>query len=313
MSSPSNAEPAAIFEPATAERDTPLAPTRPFYWSVRREVWEHRAVWIAPLAAAGVVLFGFIIALFRLPQKIHIAHVPPPEVPIGMLSASQGFAGGVILVTSVIVAVFYCLGALNNERRDRSILFWKSLPVSDITTVLSKLFIPMVVLPAVAFAIILATQFVQLILGSAFLAAHAMNPAILWTGLVAHIAMGVVYTVIVVALWYAPIYGWLLLVSGWARRVPLLWAVLPLLAVCIVEKIGFDTDYFWSMLFYRVTGFADEAFGGAAGMHGQNMIDPLTLLTPDRFVASPGLWIGLIFAAATLAAAMWLRRYRDPG
>ncbi|HEY1709898.1 MAG TPA: hypothetical protein VGG10_16635 [Rhizomicrobium sp.] len=312
MSSPSNAEPAAIFEPSTAAHTAPLAPTRPFYWSVRRELWEYRSVWIAPLVSAGFVLFGFIIALIRLPAKMHVTRMPPAEVPVGMLSAAQGFAAAVILATSLTVCVIYCLGALNHERRDRSILFWKSLPVSDITTVLSKMFVPMVALPAVAFAVALATQLVQLVLGSAFLATHGMNPAILWNGLLGHIVVGGFYTVIVTALWYAPIYGWLLLVSGWARRVPLLWAVLPLLAVCIVEKIGFDTDYFWSMLFYRITGFAQEAFGGVH-IHGGNIVDPLMLLTPDRFVASLGLWIGLAFAAAFLATAIWLRRYRDPG
>jgi ABC-2 type transport system permease protein len=112
----------------------------------------------------------------------------------------------------------------------------------------------------------------------------------------------------VLALWHAPLYGWLLLVSSWARRAVFLWAVLPPVAVSVLEKVAFNTSYFQSMINYRLMGFAREAFAG--GMH--DTIDSLAQLTPGNFLSTPGLWIGLAFAAAFLAAAVRMRRYREP-
>ena len=115
------------------------------------------------------------------------------------------------------------------------------------------------------------------------------------------------HLVTVHALWYAPIYGWLLLVSGWARRAPFLWATLPPLAIGVVEKIAFNTTHFAAMLENRISGDA-----AAVTMPGRLPMDPMTHLTPGHFLSSPGLWIGLAIAAAFLAAAVRLRRYQGP-
>ncbi len=119
------------------------------------------------------------------------------------------------------------------------------------------------------------------------------------------------YGLTVHALWYAPIYGWLLLVSAWARRTPVLWAALPLLAIAVVERLAFNTSYFASLLRYRLTGAMTEAFAVRL-QRGGGSLEQLSQLSPMRFVSSPGLWLGLAFAAACLAAAVRLRRYRDP-
>ena len=116
------------------------------------------------------------------------------------------------------------------------------------------------------------------------------------------------HLLIVHALWYAPIYGWLLLVSAWARRAPFLWASLPLLAIGVVEKIAFNTSHFGALLGHRMIGGP----GGDDFMTGILSMDPLMHFTPGAFLSSPGLWIGLAVAAAFLAAAVRLRRYRDP-
>ena len=118
------------------------------------------------------------------------------------------------------------------------------------------------------------------------------------------------YGLVAIALWHAPIYGWALLVSGWARRATFLWALLPLLAIGIFEAITFGTSHFASLVNYRLMGFAAEAFDFQA--HSRPTIDSLAQLTPGKYLSTPGLWIGLVFAAAFLAAAIRLRRYRGP-
>lgn len=287
-----------------------LPATRPLYWSVRRELWENRSIYIAPLIAAGVVLFGFSLSAIHLPQHRLDALALDPARQAVAISLPYDFAAMAIILTSLIVGAFYCLGALHNERRDRSILFWKSLPVSDLTTVLSKASIPLVVLPLIVFAVVLATQLIMLTLSTVILLANGMDAATTWTRLpLFQMWWVLLYGLAVLALWYAPIWGWLLLVSGWARRAPFLWAVLPPLALCVVEKIAFDTGNFASVLSYRLGGFAD-AFTVRA--HGKVPLEPLPQIDAARFLSTPGLWAGLAVAAAFLAAAVWQRRYREP-
>src|SRR5438309_5666950 len=135
---------------------------RPFYWSVRRELWENRSIYFIPLIAAAIFLFGFLINLINL--RYHIRGVAWTHETFSM---PHEISGALIMGTALIVGIFYSLDALYGERRDRSILFWKSLPVSDLTAVLSKLSIPLVVIPLLSFAITLVTQCIMLLLSSA--------------------------------------------------------------------------------------------------------------------------------------------------
>jgi ABC-2 type transport system permease protein len=302
----------AMLEPALraeAVAQTAVSAPRRFYWSVRRELWEYRSIVIAPLAAAGVILFGVLLGTAHQSQTFHLISSLPPARQRVLFALPYIIAEAAIVTTASIVAFFYCLGALHNERRERSILFWKSLPVSDLTTVLAKVSIPLLVLPVVVFPIIVVTQIIMRALSLAFLGLHGLSTTLLTTQ-VPLFPMWIVtlYVLIVLVLWYAPIWAWLLLVSGWSRRMAFLWAVLPPLALCVIEAIAFNTSYFGSLLMNRLAGGIDESVDGVAKGRMFNVAQ----LDPVKFVSSPGLWIGLVVAAAFLATAVWLRRYRDP-
>ena len=289
----------------------PIAPTRPLYWSVRRELWENRSIYIAPLIVAAVQVFGFAISTIGLAERRRAVLLLDPAKQRAAIEMPYDLAAMMMIFTVFIVGVFYCLDALHGERRDRSILFWKSLPVSDLTTVLSKAIIPLVILPAVSFAIVVCVHLIMLSMSSVNLIFHGVNPATTW----AHFPvfqnwLVLLYGLVAVALWHAPIYGWLLLVSGWARRATFLWTVLPLLAIGILEKIAFNTSYLASVVKHRLMGFAPDAFD-FQGRHDPT-IDSLAQLTPGRYLSTPGLWIGLVVAAAFIAATVRLRRYRGP-
>src|SRR5881409_1688076 len=293
-------ESAGVSDPG----DRPATP-QPFYWSVRRELWENRSIYVAPILVAIVVLFGFLVSTIGLPERRRAVLLLDPAKARAAIEAPYDMAAIMLILTAFIVGIFYCLDALHGERRDRSILFWKSLPVSDLTTLLSKATIPLAALPLVTFAIIVATQLVMLLWTSVLLITHGMNPGSTWT----HFSLFqqsfiLLYGLVAIALWHAPIYGWALLVSGWARRATFLWAVLPLLAIGFFEKITFNTSYFASMLKERLLGFAPAAFD--FNMH------TVPQMTPGRYLTSSGLWLGIIFAATFIAAAVRLRRYRGP-
>ena len=286
-------------------------PTRPLYWSVRRELWENRSIYLAPLVVMAVVLLASLISTIGLPRTMRTLPTLDPAAQHAVVVRAFGMAPAPIMLATFLVGMFYSLDALYGERRDRSLLFWKSLPVSDLTTVLSKASIPLVVLPLIAFVLSMATIVILLVLGTAVLLANGMSPARLWGEVrLFQQPLVMLYGLAVHTLWFAPIYGWLLLISAWARRTPVLWAVLPLFAISVVERLAFNTSLFLSLLRYRLTGAMEEAFRVTPRHAG--IIDHLSQLDPVRFLGSPGLWIGLAFAAASLAAAVRLRRYREP-
>ena len=308
MNTQSNAMPESHLElPVIAP--VVISGTRRMYWSLRRELWEYRSIYVAPLAVAVLILFGFLISTIHLRDKMRTALTLSPMQQHELIAQPYNFAALLIMFTTLVVAVFYCLDALHGERRDRSILFWKSLPVSDLIAVLAKASIPLVVLPLVTFAITVVTQFIMLLLSTMVLLGDDPGIATLWTQLpLFQMSLLLLYHLVTVhALWHAPIYGWLLLVSGWARRAAFLWAGLPLVAIGIVERIAFNTSHFAAMLEHRLGGSAE-----AVTAPGTLPMDTMTHLTPFHYLSNPGLWLGLALTAAFLAAAVRLRRYRGP-
>lgn len=321
----------AVPETMPAATTTTASSTRPFFWSVRREIWEYGSLYIAPLAVAGLVLFGFVISFFsmaRHEQEIR-ATLTPDSMPAIMVLPYDIAAVSVIAV-GVIVGLFYCLGALYNERRERSILFWKSLPVSNLTTVLSKAFIPLVVLPIIVFAVTVVLHLVMLALNIVARMASGMSVNDLLSNLpIFQMEIVMLYGAFAFALWHAPIYAWFIFVSGWAKKAPFLWGILPPLALVLVERLAFGTHYAGRLISYRLGGAVDAAFSRPTMLpihvlhehvtqnhgtrHGMDGVPVFGLQQIDLagFLSTPGLWAGLVVAAAFLAAAVWMRRKRE--
>ncbi len=281
-------------------------PVRPFYWTVRRELWEHRSLYIAPLIVAALALIGALVTV--VPGVVgSLAKVATVDAmkQTSQLSAPYSAVALLVMITSVFVGCFYCLDALHGERRDRSILFWKSLPVSDAITVLAKASIPMLVLPLMAFVIITAVQLVTVFASTLVLLAHGTSIATLWSKLpFVRMPIGLFYFLVVTALWYAPVYAWLLFVSVWAKRGTFIWAVVPPLAALALVSAGSGSSDVKSFLKSRLIGAFEQGFT-------TNSSDQ-TLPDPSKLLSNPELWIGLVLAAALLFATVRLRRRREP-
>lgn len=309
MNTASNAVPE---DPVGSQASAPavMSTARVFYWSVRRELWEHRSIYVAPLAVAALILAGFLISTVHLADRMRAALTLSPMQQAEAIQQPYTFAAMLMMASFFIVALFYSLDALYGERRDRSILFWKSMPVSDLMTVLAKASVPILILPLLTFTLTITMQGIMALLSTVVLRANGLSAATLWSHLpLPQMSLMLLdHLVGVHGLWYAPIYCWLLLVSAWARRAPFLWAVLPLFAMGIVERIAFNTAYLSALLQYRLLGGPE----GMAFDAGSMSTDSLAKLNPVNFLMSPGLWIGFAFAAAFLFAAARLRRSRGP-
>jgi len=180
MNNQSTTAPESFLQPRGLSPATESA-ARAFFWAIRRELWENRSLYIAPLIAATVFLFAFLVSLFSLRHRVSSSQLNSAQLR-DALTTQLDLAAALIMGTAFVVGIFYTLDALYGERRDRSILFWKSLPVSDLTTVLSKFTIPIVVVPMVSFAITLLTQFCMLLLSSVVLAGIGAEVGTVWTG-----------------------------------------------------------------------------------------------------------------------------------
>jgi ABC-2 type transport system permease protein len=301
-------------------------PVRPFYWSVMRELWENRALFIAPLVVGGLAVVILIYVAIFGAYDVKMLGSVPPEAAGRVATFGYGVIAWAMSMVMNITVFFYLLDALQGERKDRSVLFWKSMPVSDTTTVLSKLFTALVVSGVIVAAVAIATQVVLILVASVVMMVGGANPLAVWgSAELGQMTVAIIYWQIAAALWYAPVAAWLLLVSSWAKRVTILWAVFTPIAAAVFERLAIRTHYLQDVISARLNDpvlkqflASSHARGAeftvndetvkAHGMAGRvlDAIDPLA------FFSNPWLWVGLAVAAGFVAAAIWMRRYREP-
>ena len=295
-----------------------------FIWLVRREIWEHKAIWVAP----AILLVCLLLAVIT--GNVHLGPIGEMDgsTPLGSLPQEKqikllliAYAGIALVVYMVmgIVGFFYALDSLYADRRDRSVLFWKSLPLSDAETVLSKFTIAAIVIPLVAFVGALLAQFFIAGGGAAKLAAAGHAAGIMWQpeALLGGVALSLMWCVTAM-FWYSPVIAYLMLASAWAPKGPFLWAVLPPVAISLLEVVLLRTshakDFIADRMFglYRLLGSQDQHVAGDAVRDEVIKLSNIDLAANLReFYGSPDMWLGVVAAALLLAGAIWVRRYRD--
>ena len=286
-----------------------MTSARHLNWSIRRELWENRSLYLAPAALALVILIGFATNSSRYTDRLRIIQqlVAEKQVLAAMLPFT--LAASVIVATTWLAAGFYCLDALHGERRDRSILFWKSMPVSDLTSVLAKMSVPLAAAPLIAGVVALAAQAVLLVVAAIFLAIQGVEAGAMLSRLpYGAMLVSLFYGAAVQALWFAPVFAYLLMVSAWAKRSTFAWAFIPIFGAWAVESITSGTQYVSNLVRYRLSGGQVHAFT-IDGRDGT--VTSLSQMTPWEYLTAPGLWLGLLFAAGFVAVAVQLRRRRE--
>jgi ABC-2 type transport system permease protein len=285
-----------------------------FLWLIRREFWENRAIWLVP------ALFGIALTVAVLFGRIDIITSISPEQQ-RVIGPMVLFAYGVtFFVVMSIYSTWYLLECLYADRKDRSVLFWKSLPISDTATVLAKLFTGVIVIPAVYFvATDVSTLLMALIVS---LRAHVYFGSTLWRSdlwLQLHVLW--LYVIVTTAIWYLPITGWLMLVSAWAKRGVMLWFILPPLGLYWAEHWFFNTHVVGTQLAERILGYLTQAFydhsNRSAWVTTTTGKDTVTtpssvwrVIDPLGFFSSPATWIGVLVGAVLIYGAIQLRLRR---
>ena len=313
-----------------------------FVTLLKREYWESKTsfVWV-PLVITGITLFTAVLGLIIASTgsietgeygshdlgslfKLYDVSVDPDIKAFATQSALYSGVYTYYLVLA-IVGFFYCLGALYDDRKDKSILFWKSMPVSDSQTVISKFVSVAVVAPLIYWLIILATNIMMLVVGTIFAWLSGVDA---WSALWANsgffkVAAYQFAAIYMAMFWAIPFVGYLLLVSSWTKKVPFLVATVPPVLVVIAEGMVFKTANVASFLGQKLFGVVQALvapFNSLAREFSQKraeleadlpIFDEFEFMSFGQQFQDSGFWIGLILGAAMIAGAIYIRRFRD--
>lgn len=317
-------------------------------WLLRREFWEHKGsmLW-APIVVAclmvaligGAVMFG----AQQMPAKIthngqavdmgvvfSTLDAEKKQEIVSMIANSYMAPAAPLYVMLAFIAFFYCLGALHDERRDRSILFWKSLPVSDTETVLSKVITACLVTPLIVIAVSILASLVLVLLGGIIMSFKGVN---LFGPVLSHAdfyltPLRVIGILPVYALWALPTVGWLLLVSAWAKSKVFLWAVgTPVLTVIVVQWLAYllnlRININWvseNIIMRGLVGLFPGNWFSVGKLQAETMADGSHRMSMGQVfneswmtLATPDAWIGAAVGVAMIFGAIRLRRWKDEG
>lgn len=295
---------------------------------IKRELWEHRAIHVTPVAIAIIVTLG-VLAMLMLAsgfaKELHVAIFSAQNIagdPERRAALTAFFVGTswIFLVALMFLTVFYSLDSLYAERKDKSILFWRSMPVTDAETVVSKLLTAAIVIPAVTAAGIWITHLVNLIVISIWVSMKGGDAGMLIWGSVSIIDNWFAALIIVVAsgMWMSPFIAWFLFVSTWAKRMPIMWAFLPPIVLGLLEWIVFRTKYFFTTIGERGdmrplfhSSSLERFFDEERWRDGVENISLLEHVDLVGFVTATGFWSGLLVCGILTTAAIYVRRYRD--
>jgi len=313
---------------------------------LKREYWEHRGGFLwAPIWITGAILILTVLGIISAEVFRSNAHV---QIGFSLDELRRSIsaediakaANGLDLVQLVFVGVasvglffvtfFYLLGALYDDRRDRSVLFWKSLPISDTETVASKALTAMLVMPLIVLAVATLAYVAFLVLVSVWIGAHGLNPlpAVLGSHPIGML-LRLIAIVPVTALWALPTVGWLLFWSAYVRSKPFLWAVLlPVVALIANAWLGaLGAPHFGGnlhlasilgrLLFSVMPGSWAGADGISIGnehvtfnMNDDHVVSSLDPSHIYGLLATPNLWFGVVGGLVLLFCAVQLRQRR---
>jgi len=310
---------------------------------IKREFWEHRGAFIkTPVIISIVILVltigGYFTSLFMVKQSgsgeltrqglQELIQLSPEKLAIFWNGQMIGMSLLFIFVL-FIVMFFYILGSLYNDRKDLSIMFWKSLPISDVQTVASKLLTAMFVVPLVFTVVVTLLSIILLILASIALLIHGLNPIpLVWSPVNIVQGLGLVLTgVYTQMLWALPIYGWLIFCSSFRRKRPFLFAVFVPAGIALgwywINMFSFkftDFSMFKQPLYYLGHAVIPYASGSSeselatGNFHfsfNDNTMPAELMSRMISSVISLEVLYGMIFASIFITASIWIRRYRN--
>ncbi len=295
---------------------------------VRREVWEHPAIWVTPVVIATIVSLLTLtgqVTVSAFGEAVNLAIVGAQNIDEAhralvlssvLLVVSTIFASG-----AGIIMTFYSLDALYAERKDKSILFWRSLPLTDAEAILSKLITALFVIPLVTLVVALVTHLVILLFVGVWVKLQGGDAIhLVWSPVrLADLWLACLLLAVTIPLWLAPLVGWFLFVSTFAKRSPFLTGFLPILVLPMLERMLVGTHLFWDAIVVRtfqppVLKFRQFDWMEQGSLPEKLDMESMSLVQQIDIAglfSSLSFWAGIAVCALFAAAAIYVRRYRD--
>ena len=296
---------------------------------IRREILEHRAIYITPIVIALLMCLLSVAGMVAASSFDHVVDIGilgatnlgtderSAAITVMMISLSEVF-----IMAMWILIIFYSLDTLYSERKDRSILFWRSLPLTDFETVFSKFLMAIIVIPLISFSVIVITHLIVFLIASIWLGAVGANPwHLIWTAAPFFDNwIATLLFLLALTFWLSPFIGWFLFVSAFTKRSPFLTAFLPIATLPLIEWIVFKTSVIAEAFFVRTVKIPlldlDEIVavmrkGEDLKIAGDFSPSMMAWLDVGGYFANLGLWSGLLVCGLFLTSAIYVRRYRD--
>ena len=291
-----------------------------FFTMIRREIQEHKVAFIyAPFAVALVLCFVFASFFFGITDiqtnefnfstEIYDEDyqeamlLASPEAKARVIRAGLIFLGLPILLTVGFGLLAYSLSTFADERKDKSLIFWRSMPVSDLTTVFSKLLFVIFIVPLLVMPNIILLQSVAMLSASIYFVSNDIVPfSYLWTSYFLTDWFRIIFSLWAQALWSLPIFLWLMFAGTYSRR-PVIGAAVPLVATIVLERIIFKTNEVWGFIDNRL-GFWSRADSFPIALEEIRVVDISDIIL---MLSTQAFWIGMIASAILVAGIVYTR------
>jgi len=287
---------------------------------IRREIQEHKLAFIYAPFIVALILCLVIISVylgltdiqttnFNFSTEIYDENFregmlqATPEAKTAVVRAGLLVLGLPILLTVGFGLLAYSLSTFADERKDRSLIFWRSLPVSDLTTVMSKLIFLVVVIPLLVIPNLFLLQFIALLSASIYFVSNdIVSFSYVWTSYFITDWFRIIFSLWAQTLWSLPIFLWLMLAGTYSRK-PVIGAVVPLVALVVLEGIIFKANNIQEFIENRL-GFwtrSDTFPIEYAETRVVDISDIYLLFTTQAF------WIGILASAVLIAGIVYTR------
>ena len=287
---------------------------------IRREIQEHKLAFIyAPFAVALVLCLVIASVYFgvtdiQTDEFNFSTEIYDEEYQEGMLQATSEaktrvIRAGLIVIglPIILIAGFgllaYSLSTFADERKDRSLIFWRSMPVSDLTTVLSKLLFVIFVVPLLILPNIILLQLVAMLSASIYFVTNDIVPfGYLWTSFLLTDWFRIIFSLWAQGLWSLPIFLWLMFAGTYARR-PLVGAAVPLVVAIVLEGIILRSNLVLEFIENRL-GFWSRADSFPLPIEEIRVVDISNI---SLMLSTQAFWVGMIASALLISAIVYTR------
>lgn len=290
--------------------------------NIQKEVWEYKKVFFyVPAVIAAIMVFAPIISyIFSEPfifQKTYqLENIAQAQYDERFTNIAFGFMAilfAPFLTVAFAVQLYYFTACLFDERRDNSVLFWRSLPVSDVQSISVKMLVGAVILPGVFMLAATATFIIYMVFAA--IGCVVLNTgqdinlwgAFLSGGWLSNL-LSIWITLFLFAIWIFPVYAWFMLASMFAKKAPFLWAVLPLVLIMVIEGILVYHFQVMPPLFSEILREYFDTSASSRVFHSDSVnFGQATIKMHLDKVSIGGVIVGGIF----MYAAHWLRVNRS--